>query len=129
MAKYRSNIDVDALVAIDVHTHASISSRSPPDTCTLRMEEGMAKYFGSSLPPAMPEIAQYYRDRHMAAVIFAVDAESAFGAPRIANEEVAELAAENNDVLIPFASIDPAKGKLGVREARRLIADYGVRGF
>jgi predicted TIM-barrel fold metal-dependent hydrolase len=89
----------------------------------------MAKYFGSSLPPAMPEIAQYYRDRRMAAVIFTVDAESAFGTTRIANEEVAELAAEHNDVLIPFASIDPAKGKLGVREARRLIADYGVRGF
>jgi predicted TIM-barrel fold metal-dependent hydrolase len=77
----------------------------------------------------MPEIAQYYRDRRMAAVIFTVDAESAFGSPRIANEEVAELAAENADVLIPFASIDPAKGKLGVREARRLIEDYGVRGF
>jgi predicted TIM-barrel fold metal-dependent hydrolase len=129
VAKYQSNIDVDALVAIDVHTHASISSRTPPDACTLRMEEGMAKYFGSSLPPAMPEIAQYYRDRRMAAVIFTVDAESAFGTTRIANEEVAELAAEHNDVLIPFASIDPAKGKLGVREARSLIADYGVRGF
>jgi predicted TIM-barrel fold metal-dependent hydrolase len=129
VAKYQSNIDVDSLVAIDVHTHASISSRTPPDASRLQMEEGMAKYFGSSLPPAMPEIAQYYRDRRMAAVIFTVDAESAFGSPRIANEEVAELAAENSDVLIPFASIDPAKGKLGVREARRLIEDYGVRGF
>ena len=32
-------------------------------------------------------------------------------------------------MLIPFASIDPHKGKLGVREARRLIARPGVRGF
>ncbi len=129
VAKYQPNIDVDKLVAIDVHTHASISSRSLPDSSTMRMEEGMAKYFKSALPPAMPEIAQYYRERRMAAVIFTVDAEAAFGARRIANEEVAELAAENSDVLIPFASIDPARGKLGVREARRLIEDYGVRGF
>jgi hypothetical protein len=33
-------------------------------------------------------------------------------------------------VLIPFASIDPHKGKLGVREARRLIAEHeSLRGF
>ena len=32
-------------------------------------------------------------------------------------------------MLIPFASIDPHKGKTGAREARRLIADFGIRGF
>ena len=32
-------------------------------------------------------------------------------------------------MLIPFASIDPHKGRRGVDEARRLIADHGVRGF
>ena len=32
-------------------------------------------------------------------------------------------------MLIPFVSIDPHKGKLGVREARKLIEEYGVRGF
>ena len=31
--------------------------------------------------------------------------------------------------MIPFASIDPAKGKTGAREARRLIRDFGVHGF
>jgi len=31
-------------------------------------------------------------------------------------------------VLIPFASVDPHKGKLGVREARELI-EAGARGF
>jgi len=28
-----------------------------------------------------------------------------------------------------FASIDPHKGKFGVREARRLIEEHGVKGF
>lgn len=129
MAKYQLNLNVDELVAIDVHTHASVSSRSPIDPCSLIMEEAMAKYFKSKLPPGISEIARYYRERRMAAVIFTVDAEAAFGSARIANEEVAEVAAENSDVLIPFASIDPAKGKLGAREARRLVEDYGVRGF
>ena len=39
------------------------------------------------------------------------------------------MANANSDVLIPFASIDPHKGRRGVDEARRLIADHGVRGF
>jgi predicted TIM-barrel fold metal-dependent hydrolase len=42
---------------------------------------------------------------------------------------VAVRAAANADVIIPFASIDPARGAAGVREAQRLIDDFGVRGF
>ena len=44
-------------------------------------------------------------------------------------QQAYQFAAANPDVLIPFASIDPAKGKAGAREARRLVADFGIRGF
>jgi predicted TIM-barrel fold metal-dependent hydrolase len=129
MARYRSTIDVATLTAIDVHTHADASTREPRDPCAQPFDDGMARYFKSGKAPTIPEIAQYYRERRMAAVIFTVDSEAHAGFRRIANEEVAEVAAEHSDVLIPFASIDPARGKMGVREARRMIADYGVRGF
>jgi predicted TIM-barrel fold metal-dependent hydrolase len=62
-------------------------------------------------------------------VIFPVDAERETGYRRYKNEEVAEIAAENDDILIPFASIDPHKGKAGAREARRLVDEFGVQGF
>jgi predicted TIM-barrel fold metal-dependent hydrolase len=62
-------------------------------------------------------------------VVFTVDHERGMGIRRISNEEVAESAAEHADICIPFASIDPARGKMGVREARRLIKDFGVKGF
>jgi predicted TIM-barrel fold metal-dependent hydrolase len=129
MAKYQAALNLSEIVAIDIHTHANVSQRQPPDPCSIIMDEAMAKYFKSRKPPTIPELAQYYRERKMAAVIFHVDSEAEMGHWRIANEEVAEVAAENNDVLIPFASIDPAKGKMGAREARRLIEEYGVRGF
>jgi uncharacterized protein len=130
MSKYVPKIDTSKLVAIDVHTHAEISSRAPRDPCSIAFEEAMSKYFKETAPrPTIPEVAQYYRERNMAAVIFTVDSESERGTWRIANEEVAEVAAENSDALIPFASIDPARGKMGAREARRLIEEYGVRGF
>jgi len=129
MAKYQPNLNLDQIVAIDVHTHAEVSQRQPRDPCGVIFDEAMAKYFKEMKRPTIPEVAAFYRERNMAAVIFTVDSESEMGITRIMNEEVAEVAQENNDVLIPFASIDPHKGKMGVREARRMIEDFGVRGF
>jgi hypothetical protein len=125
-----SPIDVDALVAIDVHVHAERSARTGADGLTPELRAASVAYFGSeAVRPTAEEVADYYRSRSMAAVIFAVDSESVTGMPPVPNEEVAEVAAANPDVLIPFASIDPAKGRRGVLEARRLIETCGVRGF
>src|ERR1700745_3136043 len=129
MSKYQCKVDVEKLVALDIHTHASISTREPRDPCSIIFDEAMSKYFKSMTPPTIAAVAQYYRERNLADVIFPVDSESEMGHWRIKNEEVAEVANEHSDVLIPFASIDPAKGKMGAREARRLIEEYGVRGF
>ncbi len=90
----------------------------------------MKAYFKQDLwAPTIPEIADYYRQRKIALVIFQVDCEHHLGIRRYSNEEVARLANENSDIMIPFASIDPHKGKLGAREARRLVEDFGVQGF
>ena len=129
MSRYHCRVDPDAIVAIDIHTHAEISSRAPRDPCAIQFDEAMGAYFKTMHRPSIAETAQYYRERKMAAVIFTVDTEAEMGLTRIANEEVAETAADNADVLIPFASVDPHKGKMGVREAVRMIEDYGVRGF
>jgi uncharacterized protein len=124
------SMNVDQLIAIDVHTHAEVSIRDPKDALTIEFEAAAEKYFKeTSKRPTIPEVAAYYRERKIGCVIFTVDSERATGRTRISNEEVAELAAENSDIMIPFASIDPAKGKKGAREARRLIKDFGVRGF
>ncbi len=123
-------MNIDELVAIDVHTHAEVSARMAPDEAAAEVDEAKGRYF-RYVPqhPTIPQMAEYYRSRKMGFVVFTVDHERGLGLKRISNEEVAELAAENADVAIPFASIDPARGKMGVREARRLIKDYGVRGF
>ena len=44
------------------------------------------------------------------AVVFQVDSESFTGQARVPNEEIAEVARANADVLIPFASVHPHKG-------------------
>jgi len=122
-------IDPDVVVAIDVHVHAEVSAQTGQDGLTPELRKASAAYFGEDRLPTAEDVAAYYRERNLAAVIFTVDSESVTGRPAVPNEEVAEVAAANADVLIPFASIDPAKGRRGVEDARRLISDYGVRGF
>lgn len=118
------------LVAIDIHTHAETSTRLAPDAASKESLEARGRYFRYAVQhPTIAQMAAYYRERKMAFVVFTVDHERGMGLRNISNEEIAESAAENSDVAIPFASIDPARGKMGVREARRLIKDYGVRGF
>jgi len=124
-------MNADELVAIDVHVHAEVSTRDPVDEEKKKFEAAAKQYFKEEAKqkPTIEETAQYYRERKMACVIFTVDGESPRGQQRISNEEVLEEAAKHKDVMLPFASIDPAKGKMGVREARRLIENYDVRGF
>lgn len=129
MSKYTPAIDLASVTAIDVHTHASLSSVQPRDPCSIPLDEHMQAYFKAAPTPTNEEVAQYFRERKMAAVIFPVDCEHELGHWRVPNEEVAELAQTYNDCLIPFASIDPHKGKMGVREAIKLVEEYGVRGF
>lgn len=121
-------LDVDSLIAIDVHAHAEVSTREPRELT--EFQKAAQQYFKHDrAQPTIPEMAEYYRERRIACVVFSVDGERARGEKPVSNEEVAELAAENSDIMIPFASIDPARGAAGVREARRLIDEFGVKGF
>lgn len=126
--RYEPAIDVDALTAIDVHVHIEVDDHghsSLPDD----LNEAASKYFKADGPkPDLESIAAYYRERRMAAVVFTVDSETSLGHPPIPNEEIADGAARHNDVLIPFASVDPNRPD-AVDRVRRLIDEHGVRGF
>ncbi len=122
-------MDVDELVAVDVHVHVH-QDLDGHLTMDDELLDAASAYFKAEDPnPTVPEIAEQYRQRRMAAVVFTVDTELATGHPAVSNEGIAEAAAEHPDVLIPFASIDPARGVAGIRAARRLVTEYGVRGF
>jgi uncharacterized protein len=118
-----SQIDVNALTAIDVHVHLEpLNDASATDAAA-------RKYFGDSgASRDHKALADYYRSRKIAFVIFAVD-ERLTGRPPVTNDEVIRFAQDNQDVAIPFASIDPHRGSEGVREAKRLISEGVVRGL
>lgn len=128
MVRYESAIDVKALTAIDVHVHVEVDehghSSLPND-----LADAASRYFATDAArPDLDGIAEYYRERSMAAVVFTVDAESHLGHPPLSSADITAGAARHNDVLIPFGSVDPNRID-AVDRARRLIEDSGVRGF
>lgn len=130
MTAATSGIDVSTMKALDVHVHVHASEAGAPGHS--QRLAAMAEYFRTPEVPALTatDIAAYYRQRQMACVVFGVDAmNDPDNEEAPSNEEIAAVAARNPDVLIPFASIDPARGADGVARARRLIAEHRVRGF
>ena len=122
-------MNIDELIAIDIHTHAEVSCWNPFDKYGEEFDRAADKYFRSSRRPTIAETIAHYRELKIGLVMFTVDAETQQGRRRIPNEEIAAAAAENSDIMIAWASIDPHKGKMGAREARRLIEEHGVKGF
>lgn len=123
-------MNLDELVAIDIHTHAERSCRHELDPIQGEFEEAASRYFrAKSGRPSIAETVDHYRARKIGFVMFTVDSEAGTGIRRISNEEIAQAALENSDIMIAFASIDPHKGKAAVLEARRMISDYAIKGF
>jgi predicted TIM-barrel fold metal-dependent hydrolase len=60
--------------------------------------------------------------------VFSVD-ERLSGRPQVSNDAVADFAAENADIAIAFASLNPHRGQEAVDEARRLVKSGRVRGL
>jgi len=113
----------DRLTAIDVHVHLEHAGEMSAADKTAQ------QYFGATgASRDWQTLADYYRSRQMACVVFTVD-EKLTGRPQVTNEAVLQFAADHPDIAIPFISIDPTRGTEGVREARRLVEAGGVRGL
>ncbi|MGC4837974.1 amidohydrolase family protein [Micromonospora vinacea] len=126
---YQPAIDLDDVTAIDMHVHIEVDGHghtSLPEP----LVAAASAYFKTDGPrPAVDAVAQYYRERHMAAVVFTVDARTQLKHQPLSSTDIARAAAEHADVLIPFGSVDPRTGGAAVELADRLIQEEGVRGF
>ena len=127
--RYELGLDVASLTAIDMHVHIEIDGHGhvslPQD-----LMDASSKYFkAEERTPSLDAIAATYRELNMAAVVFTVDARTRLKHEPNSIEEIAEGAARNNDVLIPFGSVDPLTGADAIDRAKQLVEDYGVRGF
>jgi uncharacterized protein len=127
---YTYGIDFARIEAIDIHTHVEV------DSCGHKayddeLVDATRSYFkmGADAESTVDDLAEQYRRHNAAAVVFTVDAQSAMGhAPNSVDDLIAGVI-RNNDVLIPFGSVDPWGGRDAVRRVEELVGDFGVRGF
>src|SRR5262249_61425863 len=90
-------MNLDNLVAIDVHPHAWKSALQVDDAPN-ETQAAMGRYFRyQPQHQTVPEMADMYRRLKMAFVVFTVDGEKS-SSRKITNEEIAELAHQHADV-------------------------------
>ena len=117
----KGKFNAEKLVAIDTHVH--LEPRFEGNVAA----DAARKYFGDS-GLGNEQLAEYYRSRNLGCVVFSVD-ERLTGRRQLSNDEVIAFVAENSDIMMAFASVDPTRGPEAISEARRLIATGAVRGF
>lgn len=129
MTRYECGVDVDAVDAIDFHTHVEIDS-SGQCAYDAELAEATGRYFnlGPDHFARVDDLAAYYRAHNTAAVVFTIDAATASGHRSNSVTELIAGAARNNDVLIPFGTVDPWAVDAADR-VRELVEDFGVGGF
>lgn len=127
--RYECAVDPNAVDAVDMHIHLEVDADGhkpmPED-----FYEASAKYFKSGeRTPTVDRIAEIYRGQKMAGVVFTVDSRTQLGEKPNSIDDLVAGCARNNDVLIPFGTVDPRTGKDAITEARRQAQELGVRGF
>ncbi|OBI83301.1 amidohydrolase family protein [Mycobacterium sp. E740] len=128
--KYEYGVDFERIAAIDIHTHVEID-RHGHKAYVDELVEATEKYF--KMPPGamagVDAVADLYRRHNTAAVVFTIDARTAMRHAPNSIEDLVAGAVRNNDVLIPFGSVDPWHERRAVHRVHELVRDYGVKGF
>src|SRR6266576_1843282 len=112
----KKSIDAAGITAFDVHVHIEHEGY---DTT---VEQAAKQYFGGgSAQRDHAALAEYYRSRKMACIVFSVD-ETLSRRPVVSNDQVADFAESNSDIALAFGSFNPHRGPEAVAEARGLVA-------
>lgn len=114
------------VVAVDIHTHPQTEEFLAAMGARRRQ---MGEHFDQERKPvSFAEQADMFRERRMMAVLCNSDDETTSGVPGAPNDLIGHAAADHPDVFIPFAGIDPHKGRAAIQEIRRCHAEFGIRG-
>src|SRR5919206_4101172 len=128
--KYEYGIDFNRIAAIDIHTHVEVDGHGHK-AYDDELVDAVGKYFkmGPGALSSVDALADEYRRHNTAAVMFTIDARTGMRHVPNSIEDVVAGAVRNNDVLIPFGSVDPWHERRAVHRVHELVRDYGVKGF
>ena len=117
--------------AIDIHVHLPTPERFQSERARER-SAAMGRYFGAGAAEQRSmdadQLADYYRELDMMAVLLVSDTETVTGDPPMPMSYVAEVVEKHSDAFIGFGGIDPHKGAAAIRDLDE-IAGLGLKGL
>jgi predicted TIM-barrel fold metal-dependent hydrolase len=114
--------------AIDFHVHPG-TKEYLVDAGGKYLSDALKYFHRHDVMVDVEKMAEDYRRADMMAVLLAWDAETHTGLPPVTNDYVAQVVQKYPDVFIGFASVDPWKGKMAIRELERAVKELGLRGL
>ncbi|MBI5505056.1 MAG: amidohydrolase [Deltaproteobacteria bacterium] len=118
--------------AIDIHVHAPYEhggSAPAAGSKLAQIAEAAASYFRSgAMPKSVEEMAAYYAERDIFAVLLAENWESTTGIAPVTNDFIAGVVRRYAAQFIGFCSVDPWQARKAVDEVRRSSEELGLRG-
>src|SRR5699024_5966686 len=97
---YESNIDLDAVTAIDTHVHIEAADCGHAALPRPVLDVAGAYFKRTGPSPSIDQSAEYYRELSMAAVVVTVDSQTNMQTRPNSSQEIAWGGARNNDELI-----------------------------
>src|SRR4030081_3152038 len=97
--KYEYGINFARIDAIDIHTHVEADCHGHKFTDDT-LSTATQQYFklGPERTTTVDTVAEHYRERNIAAVVFTIDAQTATGHAPNSVEDMVDGAARNNDI-------------------------------
>ncbi len=90
----------------------------------------MAGYFkAGEIAHSPAQMYEKYRALDIFGVIFSIDSETHQGGRFVGNDYVADVVRSYPNQFLGFASVDPWKGALAVKELERAVKELGLRGL
>ena len=87
-----------------------------------REQAEMAAYFRGDPPPSSTEeMADYYIERDIFGVLFAIDDETVSGRPPVPNQYFADCITRWSQTFTAFGNVDPWKGKAAIKDVGRVL--------
>lgn len=111
-----------------IDTHSQLWTAEAIMSMPESMRDGYIRIFGENLPTLEDTIKDMDEAGVGKSVVVAIDAETIWDY-RVSNELVAETVSKHPDRLVGFASVDPNKGVLAVKELRRAVEEYDMIGL
>ncbi len=115
--------------AIDVHAH--VATKEMMGDSLSKYNEAMEKHYKFKLTfKTEEEMAQDFIKADVKGILVGWDAETASGLPKFSNDTLARIVKKYPDAFIGgFASVDPWKGEMAIKEAERAIKELGLIGL